>query len=129
MLIGLIENDAAFGDDPVLGFVNRDLVSLKPISADACVDVSFVDERRARFQVRNRSASSMSTVISSVADTLHAALRRRTTLHRLICIEWIDVGSVGHRIRDFPIDRIRLLRKYKLAGKEKDQVCQQQGAS
>jgi hypothetical protein len=36
----------------------------------------------------------------------------------LIGIEWIDVGSIGHRIGDFPIDRIGLLREYCLAGND-----------
>ncbi len=67
LLIRLIENDAAFGDDSVLCFVNRDLVSLKTISADANVDVAFVDERCARFQDPTRSALIEVTVISSVA--------------------------------------------------------------
>ena len=44
--------------------------------------------------------------------TGHTILRWWTPLHRLICIERINVGSVGHRIGDFPIDRICLLREY-----------------
>jgi hypothetical protein len=50
-------------------------------------------------------------------DALHTTLRPGTTLHGLICIKRIDVGSIRHRIRDFAIDRIRLLREYKLASK------------
>jgi hypothetical protein len=43
LLIRLIENDAAFSDYSVLGFVNGDLVSLKSVGADANVNVSFVN--------------------------------------------------------------------------------------
>src|SRR5215213_9749741 len=41
-LIGLIEDDASFGDDAVLCFVNRDFVCLEPVGPDANVNVSFV---------------------------------------------------------------------------------------
>ena len=42
LLVCLIENDAAFGDYAILGFVNSDLVCLQAVSADADVDVAFV---------------------------------------------------------------------------------------
>ena len=65
-MIGLIENDAAFGDDSVLCFVNSGLVSLKAISADADVDVSFI-KNDARVLRSGHALLLEVTVISSVA--------------------------------------------------------------
>jgi hypothetical protein len=42
----------------------------------------------------------------------------------LIGCERIDVWRVGEWIGYFAIDRIRLLRKCKLAGQQQQQVCQ-----
>jgi hypothetical protein len=52
--------------------------------------------------------------------SLDTTLWWRATLDRLICIQWINVGRVGHRVCDFPIDRVRLLRQCKLAGEGKN---------
>ena len=44
----------------------------------------------------------------------------------MLVIKRIDVGSVGEWIGDFAIDRISLLREYKLAAQYEDQDCQHQ---
>src|SRR6185437_16109748 len=91
LYIRLIENDAAFRDDSVLRFVNGDLIGLESISADARVDVTFIMKD------------------ARVLRTRHALPCRFNAE--------LDGGRVGHRIRDFPIDRIRLLREYTRVGK------------
>ena len=112
MLIRLIENDAAFRDDSVLGFVNRDLVSLESLRADAHVNVSFIEED-ARV-LRTRHALPRRLDIELVrGGGRYTVLCSRAMLHRLIVIEWINVGRVGHRVCDFPIDRVCLLRQYR----------------
>jgi len=112
----LIENDVAFRDRSVFGGVNGDLVCLQTVSADANVDVAFVDDdarvlRSGTVLLRGRNLDLIR------GDALHTTLSPSWALHGLICIKRIDVGSIRHRIRDFAIDRIGLLREYKLASK------------
>ena len=124
LLIALVENDAAFGDDSVFCVEDRYLVGLQTVRADTDVNVSFVNDNARVFR-SGRVLFGRVNADSIGGRALRAVLRRLPSRRRLIRREWIYVRRVGEWIGYLPIDRIGLLRKYKLAGQDKDQVCQQ----
>ena len=121
--IRLIENDVAFRDDSVFRLVDSDFVCLQAIRADAHVNVAFVNKNARVFRPGRGLLRSVDRDLIN-AHALHRGLFRGPARSRLFAGERIDVRRVGQWICYFAIDRISLLRKYKLAGQNKQQVCQ-----
>ena len=119
LLVRLIENHTAFGDDAVLSFVISHFISLQAIRADAHVDVSFINNDVCIFRSRNTLRRGFNRDLIR-RRALHGSSLRWTTLRGFVCVEWIDVGRVGQRVRDFSIDWIRLLRQREMTDEHQD---------
>src|SRR5204863_3692697 len=102
--LALVEDDVAFGDDAVLRLVDRHLVGLQAIDADARVNVPFVDD-----DARLLRAAYVIPVCVNVED-VRRLLARRGSLPsrarsdgRLILRERVDARRVGDGVLYFAV--------------------------
>src|SRR5258707_5517470 len=106
LVITLIANHVAFGDDFVGRFVNSDLVGLQAVRADARVDVALInfDDRALRPSRSLLVGSDVTRVARMYGRRLRAG-----RAHRLILLKGIDVRRVGDWVGDLAFYRTAFL--------------------
>ena len=111
LIVALVKNHAAFGNDLVFRLVDGYLVGLHPVDAVVSVDIAFVNDNAFAL------GFAFDGLVFRVNDELAVAafgLRRRFGLR--LCYRYglrrrdrVNVRRVGDRIRDLSVDRISLL--------------------
>ena len=109
LLIALIENHVAFGDDFVCRFVNRHFVGLQAVRADARVDIAFINFDNLTLRP---TRSLFGGIDAQRVARLYRRRLRAGRAYRLILLQRIDVRRVGDRVGDFAFDRTGLLRRH-----------------
>ncbi len=109
--LALIEDDVAFGDDLVGRLVNRHLVGLKSVDADARVHVLLIDDDARVFGAADGASASPHI---EFFRRLHPAFNLGGPFRadrRRVLLQWVDVRRVGDRVRHLAIYGVgRLLR-------------------